>query len=187
MSLDKSGGRTQICHARENRRGTSGGSARRGPKGARASRPIKRARGAGGEGEARARTRLVGRDVAPRKHGGAAALYDAPAARGRCLTYPRLAGTQAIFAGLPRNDDTRDVGPDVATPPRRAPDGRPLVRQESLARSAPNCKHVFAPSSRPPVVGGEYFRRRVRHVKVYRRAALFLVIIDDPSRDSRPV
>jgi len=78
----------------------------------------------------------VGRDVAPRKHGGAAALYDAPAARGRCLTYPRLAGTQAIFAGLPRNDDTRDVGPDVATPPgERRMAARSCDRNRSLVRA----------------------------------------------------
>lgn len=74
MSLDKSGRHREICHAGENRRGIS-----------RADRDDRRAvtveRGRRARRRWKGMTRLVGLDVSPRKHEGAAALYDASGSR----------------------------------------------------------------------------------------------------------
>lgn len=128
----------QICHARENRRGISGGTwtMERDVEGreGEGNEPMHSTRNGGRERDEERGLDAVGGPRRRRVNTEAPRRFTTPRYHGRCLTYPRLSGTQAIFTG--RVTTTR------ATSPRDA--CRDALRGAIAGRNVvQNCKHVF--------------------------------------------
>lgn len=128
----------QICHARENRRGISErtwAAMKAGRTGCEQDEPMHTMKDGGRERDEERGPDAVGGPRRRRVNTKAPRRFTTPRYHGRCLTYPRLSGTQAIFTAgrvtTTRATSTRDVYRDAL---RGVIVGRNVVQ---------NCKHIF--------------------------------------------